>query len=189
MTLQNLELSVSPSRATVHLLMHISSRRTFHSDSKMYSQLSGCPSRSAQPTVRAEPTVRAQPTVRCKMSRSPLSQSSQRLYIMTRTSKALCYTIICTAKSSNFVTGSKFLHPSSEFLWPSSKLILKDIKKFKNALSFKKFSLLILLLHKIIEFMDWKSASKIIQKFEDVRFLELICVPPTFDIACKANAC
>ncbi len=64
-------------------------------------------------------------------------------------------------KSSNFVTGSKFCHPSSEFLWSSAKFILKDIKKFKNTISFKYFSLLMLLHAKIgviwcfLKFWTW----------------------------------
>jgi hypothetical protein len=41
--------------------------------------------------------------------------------------------IFCnTVKSSNFVRGPKFRHPSSEFLWSPGKFISSDIKNFRK---------------------------------------------------------
>ncbi len=75
---------------------------------------------------------------------------------------AIAAKLMITAKSSNFVTGSKFPHPSSEFLWLSAKFILKDIKKkIKNTISFKQFFLLMLFHAKIeviwcsLKFCTW----------------------------------
>jgi hypothetical protein len=48
---------------------------------------------------------------------------------------ATCEMVGDTVKSSNFVTRSKFRHPSIEFLWSSAKFILKDIKKLYNTIS------------------------------------------------------